>query len=313
MQVWNALAIAAVLSSAGLVDAQAPAAEQPRTFRDCADCPEMIQIPAGSFVMGSAVTEAGRELNEGPQRKVTIGKPFAMGKFELTNDEYTKFVDATGYRSADDCPEYTDRGRVDRKGVNWKNHPFNRSGRHPVLCITRADADAYIAWLSKTTGQRYRLPSEAEWEYAARAGSQTSATAGKLSPGICKFGNVADQRLKVERPAWSTAVFACDDGYGFGTAPVGSFAPNAFGLFDTQGNVWELTDDCYAESYDGAPSDGTPVITPDCKRRTVRGGGWLNGLGIPDGEGEQRSANRGRNTPANHFDSMGFRVARSLP
>jgi formylglycine-generating enzyme required for sulfatase activity len=137
--------------------------------------------------------------------------------------------------------------------------------------------------------------------------------------GLCRIGNVADAALKADVPDWPLAVVDCNDGIGRATAPVGSFAPNAFGLHDMQGNVWEFTEDCYAETYAAAPVDGTAYQEPDCKRRTVRGGGWLNGPGLTQGmtgavsgDGEHRPANRGRNSPGAHFDSMGFRVARDV-
>lgn len=176
------------------------------------------------------------------------------------------------------------------------------------MCVSRADTNAYVAWLAAKTGKPYRLPSEAEWEYAARAPFGAD--------DLCRRANVADRALRAEAPNWPSLVASCDDGVGFATAPVGSYAPNAFGLYDMQGNVWGLTEDCYQESYAGAPNDGTAWVTADCPRRTVRGGGWLNGPGDVDGvitgDGEHRAANRGRNSPGLHFDSMGFRVARDV-
>jgi formylglycine-generating enzyme len=171
------------------------------------------------------------------------------------------------------------------------------------LCVRREDTNAYVAWLAATTKKPYRLPSEAEWEYAARAkyGAEN----------LCARGNVADIALKADAPQWASNVYGCNDGVGFGTAPVGSYAPNAFGLYDMQGNVWEFTEDCYQENYNASSTAQDAVITTDCKRRTVRGGGWLNGPADPaqPTDGEQRPANRGRNSLGLHFDSMGFRVA----
>jgi formylglycine-generating enzyme len=277
-----------------------------QVFRDCADCPELVTVPPGHFIMGSPDDEAGRETNEGPQHRVDIPKAFALGKYEVTVGDFAAFVAATGYAASNACPlwnaEKTKTGPS--QGTNWRNHPFAKSPRHPVLCVSREDTNAYVSWLAATTGQKYRLPSEAEWEYAARAKYGAD--------DLCKRGNVADRTLKADAPAWPSVVVDCDDGFGFAAAPVGSFAANAFGLHDMQGNVWEFTQDCYHDTYDGAPADGSAWIEPDCKRRTVRGGGWLNGPATTQstGDGEHRPANRGRNSPGLHFDSMGFRVAR---
>ncbi|MDX2143492.1 MAG: formylglycine-generating enzyme family protein [Rhodospirillaceae bacterium] len=277
----------------------------------------MILVPAGQFVMGSPDTEAGRETNEGPQRSVTIAKPFALAKYETTVGEFAAFVRETGYVASNTCPLWQGTRTVPMPGTNWKNHPFAKSDSHPVLCVSREDTDAYVAWLAAKTGQKYRLPSEAEWEYAAREGGQRPNETGVNGNGLCRVGNVADAALKKEVPEWPSPVVDCDDGFGRATAPVGSFAPNAFGLYDMQGNVWEFTQDCYADTYADAPTDGSAHVVTDCKRRTVRGGGWLNGPGLTQGmtgdikgDGEHRPANRGRNSPGAHFDSMGFRVAR---
>jgi formylglycine-generating enzyme required for sulfatase activity len=275
--------------------------------RDCPTCPEMVTVPAGSFMMGSPDDEAGRETNEGPVRRVNIAKPFMLGRYEVTVGEFAAFVAETGYKASDACPQWNAaRTKTEpAQGFNWRNHPFSKSDRHPVLCVSRADTNAYVKWLVAKTGKPYRLPSEAEWEYAARAKYG--------SDDLCKRANVADAAMKAEAPNWPSVTAACNDAVGFSTAPVGSYAPNAFGLFDMQGNVWEFTEDCYQESYAGAPADGSAVITPDCPRRTVRGGGWLNGPGETTGDGEHRPANRGRNSPGLHFDSMGFRVALTPP
>jgi formylglycine-generating enzyme required for sulfatase activity len=309
----RSLVLAVVVSTAAL--AQTP----PPAFKDCADCPEMVAIPPGAFVMGSPETEPGREANEGPQRRVTIGKSFALAKYETTKGEFAAFVRETGYVASNTCPLWQGTKTVPTPGTNWQSHPFAKTDRHPLLCVSREDTNAYVAWLAAKTGQKYRLPSEAEWEYAAREGGARPVATGVNGNGLCRVGNVADAALKKEVPDWPSAVVDCDDGYGRTTAPVGSFAPNAFGLHDMQGNVWEFTEDCYAESYAAAPIDGSAHQETDCQRRTVRGGGWLNGPGLTQGmtgavsgDGEHRPANRGRNSPGAHFDSMGFRVARGV-
>ncbi|MDX2221269.1 MAG: formylglycine-generating enzyme family protein [Rhodospirillaceae bacterium] len=285
-----------------------PAAAQVQAFRDCADCPEMVRIPSGSFVMGSADTEADRETNEGPQRTVTIARPFALGRTEVTVGQFAAFVAATGYQAANACADVVaQRAKRESPPGNWRAHGFAQTDDHPVACLSRADALAYIAWLSNESGKSYRLPSEAEWEYAARAGAPAPDTVG-----ICRRANVADQALLRAAPHWPPPFAECDDGHAF-TAPVASYAANAFGLFDMAGNLWEFTADCYAERYPDAPVDGGAYVLADCPRHTVRGGGWLNGPGPSGGDGEHRPANRGRNSPGAHFDSMGFRLARDLP
>ena len=242
---------------AAFVCATAVHAQIPGTvLRDCATCPEMVVIPPGNFLMGSPDDEPGRELNEGPQHAVTIAKAFMLGKYEVTVGEYAEFVADTNYKASNACPVWNAaRTKTEpAQGTNWRNHPFAVTQRHPVLCISREDTDAYIAWLAAKTSKKYRLPSEAEWEYAARA------TVGAQS--LCGRGNVADRTLKAEALLWPSLTADCEDGVGFGTASVGSYAANTFGLYDMQGNVWEFTQDCYTETYNNAPVDGSIKTTP---------------------------------------------------
>jgi formylglycine-generating enzyme required for sulfatase activity len=266
-------AAVALLALAGPVVAQAPAAGS--AFRDCEQCPPMVRIPPGSFVIGSPDTEADREANEGPQRTVTIAKPFALGQFEVTVGEYAAFIAASGHRSSAACPNVVAQraGSKEAPSGTWRSHSFAQADNHPLACVSRADADAYIAWLSTRAGVRYRLLSEAEWEYAARAGAPNLAAVGTRGETLCARGNVADRALNRDVPAWPAPFADCDDGVGHGTAPVGAYAPNAFGLHDMVGNVWGYTEDCYAESYAATPADGSAYIVPNCPRRTVRGGG----------------------------------------
>ena len=237
-------------------------------------------------------------------------QPFALGRTEVTVGQYAAFVRATGYVAASACPNVVaQRGGAPPARGNWQSHSYEQTEDHPVACLTRTDVLAYIDWLGRETGMPYRLPSEAEWEYAAREGG--SAPPGQAET-LCQRANVSDLSMQRDVPEWTPPFAPCDDGVGVGTAPVASYAPNAFGLYDMAGNLWELTEDCYTETYDDAPTDGRPYTVPDCPRFTVRGGGWLNGPGSAGGDGEHRPANRGRNSPGAHFDSMGFRVARDL-
>ena len=241
------------------------------SFRECARyCPEMIVVPPGEFIMGSAATEKGRFDDEGPQHKVVFARSFAVSKFEVTFDEW------------DACASYGDcNGRV--PSGRWGR------GRQPVINVTLDDAERYVAWLSTMTGKRYRLLSEAEFEYIARGGTST----------VYPWGNdigVKNANCRHCGGLWD----------GIKPAPVGSFHPNKFGLYDTNGNVWQWVDDCYHVSYDGAPTNGSAWTTGDCSQRVVRGGSW------DDDPGELRSADRNRDTIDNRFSYLGIRVARTL-
>lgn len=242
-------------------------------FRDCADCPTMVVIPAGEFLMGSPPKEKPRRESEGPQHAVTIAKPFALGKYEVTYGQYAKFVTATGHVSGKSCVVWTGKiGGEPLTGKSWKDPNFPQGDDSPVTCITWGDGKAYAAWLSKTTGHRYDLPTEAQWEYAARAGT-TGASSIPTGPGdtACKYANTSDLSAKENGggPDWKYA--QCYDGYGARTAPVGQYEPNPFGLHDMYGNVWEWIEDCWHDSYVGAPTDGSAWITEDCGTRVVRG------------------------------------------
>ena len=186
-------------------------------IRDCAACPEVVVVPAGQFVMGSPPSETGRDDDEGPPHLVAIAKPFAVGKYEVTFDEWDVCVREKG------CAAVKDDG-------GWGR------GRRPVINVNYEQAMGYAEWLADKTGKKYRLLSEGEWEYAGRAGSEKARFWGSSPDRACQFANVADLSLKRRSPG--STVHECDDGY-LGTSPVGSFAPNAFGLHDMLGNVWE--------------------------------------------------------------------------
>ena len=250
------------------------------TFRDCATCPEMVVLPAGEFMMGSPEGESGRKDNEGPQHRVTIPEPFAVGKYEVTVGQFAKFVQETNH-STGYCADNPEQG-------SWNNpRAFNQTNNHPVVCVSWDDASAYARWLSTETGHKYRLLSEAEWEYAARAGTTTAYYFGPML-----MENMAQYRSK-------------------GTATVGSFPANAFGLHDMHGNLWEWVEDCWHDDYTGAPTDGSAWISGCIKSegkdtRVLRGGAWYSGPVF------LRSAFRVWNyTPALYFVD-GFRVARDL-
>ncbi len=242
------------------------------TFRECADCPEMVVVPPGSFKMGSPDSEKDRSSNEGPQHAVTILQPFAVGKFHVTVDQFSTFVRETGYAASTTCLKIPTL----KSDGSWRDPGFMQEGSHPVVCVSWADANAYANWLVKKTGRPYRLLSEAEFEYAARAGTTTPYWWGStVTPAQAKYA-----------------------GSGTGTVPVNSFQPNPWGLYNVHGNADQWTADCYHDSYTGAPTDGAPWTAGNCGVHVVRGGFWYS---YPQGLG---AAYRFRGTgPAMRSDS----------
>jgi formylglycine-generating enzyme required for sulfatase activity len=249
--------------------AQEKALKPKDIFKECPKCPEMVVVPAGSFTMGSPTNEPGRSAEEGPQHTVTIARPFAVGRFGVTFDEWDACVvdgGCNGYKPSDE---------------GWGR------GRRPVINVY---AQAYITWLSKKTGKSYRLLSGAEYEYAMRAGTQT----------VYPWGNTVGTN--------NANCHACGSQWDAKqTAPVGSFAPNGFGLYDMAGNVREWTEDCYHDTYSGAPPDGSAWIEGgNCYHRVVRGGSFLLAPAF------LRSASRYWFTSDYRLRYIGFRVARTL-
>jgi formylglycine-generating enzyme required for sulfatase activity len=285
-------------------------------FRDCSDCPEMIIVPAGTFIMGAPVNEAGAYGEEQPQRTVSV-KQFAIGKFDITRGQWAEFVSATQRATSGGCA-YSLLPKEKEAGASWRNPGFEQDDNHPVVCISWFDARDYVSWLSKKTLQPYRLLSEAEWEYAARAGSTTAYPWGATA-------------------THDNANYGADSGftgYAYGrdkwmcTSPVGSFPPNAFGLYDMHGNVLQFVDDCFSNSYLGLPVDGSSYkvevvlkmkgelasmnATTSCAYRMLRGGNW------GDPPPQIRSAFRNWAPPPGstlenyRTAGAGFRIAKSL-
>jgi formylglycine-generating enzyme required for sulfatase activity len=248
-----------------------------RVFRDCAECPEMVVVPAGSFMMGTPASEERRDQNERPQHRVTFARPFAVGKFEVTFAEWDACVAAGGcsHRPGDKGP--SDKG--------WGR------GRRPVIDVSWENITMeYLPWLSRKAGKTYRLMSEAEWEYAARAGTTTSfSTGGTITTEQANFDGRRDGGVYREE-----------------TVQVGSFPPNAFGLHDMHGNVWEWVQDCWNQNYSGAPGDGSAWTTGDCSRRVIRGGAWHLSPAL------LRSADRLKYPAHARWFYGGFRVGRTL-
>ena len=240
--------------------------------------PPMVVIPAGRFRMGCLWDGGACFEDEKPVREVTIPARFALSVHEVTFDDYDRF---------------THPDRVDDEG--WGR------GRRPVINVSWNDAQEYVEWLSAQTGERYRLPSEAEWEYAARARTTTPWYHGDDPAALCRYENHADRNMEL---AWRNVT--CADGFGNRTAPVGSFAPNAFGLYDMLGNVGEWVQDCWNASYSGAPTDGSAWVDGDCNTRVIRGASWY------DGPRHLRGANRSKIAADAFGDPTGFRVARTM-
>ncbi len=287
-----------------------PGADPPRdgpgggeVFRDCPSCPELVVIPAGEFWMGSPASEQGRNDDEGPQRQVRVER-FALGRYEVTRGEYAAFAAATG-RDGDRCYVFDgDDGFGWSDRASWLSPGFPQTDDHPAVCVSWDDARAYARWLSGETRRNYRLPSESEWEYAARGGTTMSRYWGDGSSGQCGDANGADAAAKQRFGHWTVA--SCNDGRVF-TSPVGTFAANGFGLFDVLGNVSEWVEDCWHDSYRGAPSDGRAWTGGgDCGRRVSRGGSWYDTPRL------LRAASRDRLDAGFRVAYVGFRLARTL-
>lgn len=270
------------LASVGLTNLVAPPAPyvQGEVFRDCPECPEMIALQGAQFTMGLPTTEAERLENEGPLRRVAV-RPFAVGKFEVTFAEWAAFELAT-HRTDPESDCYTGvliSGSV--RAGSWRNPGYETQDNFPVACVSWEDAQEYVVWLSQHTKQSYRLLTEAEWEYAARAGTTT--------------------------PYWTGDSIAPSQAEVFSqTRAVGSHAANGFGLYDTSGNMWEWTQDCAGASYAGHSADGVAYAAANCQSRMLRGGA-ASGPAY-----EFRSARRQADTQTGRSFANGFRVARSL-
>jgi formylglycine-generating enzyme required for sulfatase activity len=309
MSVLRSLPAVLLLASFGAAGAQE--ARAPQSFRDCDRCPEMVVIPAGAFVLGTAPSDlpAGADPAEGQSVLLRIPRPFALGRYEVTRGEFDRFVAATGHEARPGCRTWDDAlGRFnDDARRTWQNpgRPREPTPAHPVNCVSFADAQAYVTWLARQTGKRYRLPSEAEWEYAARAGSGFLRPWGDAPEAGCDQANVYDRSGHAAHRLGLTPA-ACADGHA-DLAPAGSLEANAFGLHDMLGNVAEWVEDCYTGSYVGRPRDARAwTWLGGCTRRVQRGGSWVS---TPD---EARSAARVGVDSGQHADFAGFRVAMDL-
>lgn len=279
-------------------------------FRDFADGPELVVIPAGSFTMGASELETTREGRradtaafERPQHVVSLARPLAVARLLVTRREYRAFVAATQRAAPPGCNVLDGKWQYETQR-SYTDPGFSQTDLHPALCVGVADAEAYAAWLSAQTGHRYRLLHEAEWEYAARAGTSGARWWADDRSGLCQHANGADLSYDRAHPGDEKVNKSCDDGFAHSN-PGDAFAPNAFGLHDMLGNAWEWTADCFVPSYAGAPANASDEITTgDCTRRVIRGASWHN---YPDA---LRSAARFWLPPDMRSSSLGFRVAR---
>ena len=262
---------------------------------------ELVDIPGGTFRMGGKGDD-----DEKPVHDVTV-PAFRLGKYEVTVGQFRGFVEATEYitdaeRNANDkegCVTYSaGDGWKWRRGRSWRDPGYSVGDDHPVVCVSWNDAQAFVVWLTEQTGESYRLPSEAEWEYAVRAGSTKKYHFGNSKSQLCRYANHADSSTD-----YSGRNKSCSDGVGKRTAVVGHYQPNTFGLYDMHGNAWELVQDCWNENYRGAPSNGRAWTSGDCSRHVLRGGSWGH---APE---HLRSAARGRSTRSFRDDAVGFRLA----
>jgi len=282
-----------------------PPPKQLPSFKDCDVCPEMVEVPAGEFMMGTSESEMGREGQEGPRRRVVLAHRFAIGKFEVTIDQFAAFVAETEFVPSELCHKYVFGG----KSVEWPLAPgsfrepgFRVTGDHPAVCINWHDATAYAGWLSRKTGRLYRLPTEAEWEYAARAGTTTPYSFGTDLTKLCDHARFADANSGFPwRTGCSSATFEP------GALRVGTLAPNPWGLFDMHGNAWEWADDCWTSDGRLLPADGSAFRRPDgCELRAARGGGWAAE------RRKVRSAQRMSYAHNARYYHLGFRLASPL-
>lgn len=299
----------------------ASADDSPRRIKDCPVCPELVVLKPGVFQMGALDSE-GRDhglpprlvRREQPRHPVTIARAVAFGRYEITIDQFAAFADAAGYSPEPGCWEFKGSDWVFDTSRSWREAKLGQSGSHPVTCVSWHDAEAYVLWLSRLTGKSYRIPSEAEWEHAARGGSQAAYWFGDDSADICRYVNLGDQDTEA-RFRWTGAPTRleiawvpqpCHDGFAT-TSPVDAKPPNAFGVYGVLGNVMEWAADCWHEDYRDGPHDQAARLTSgDCASRVMRGQGWAAIAA------SARPAFRRKMTATDRRVTFGIRVVRDL-
>jgi len=307
----------------GAVTALKAAAVAPESIRDCTDCPELVSIPVGEFVMGADIEEPRRlELpefwatREQPKHRVLIQRAFALGKYELTRAEFARFAAETGYSPEPGCWHFIGTEWLFDQARSWRDAKIGETDAHPVTCINWHDASAYLEWLSRKTGQRYRLASEAEWEYAVRAGTSTAYWFGDDPQRICEFVNLGDldtqdrfrwheTKIKYDKMSdWKGQ--SCRDGYPT-LAPVAATVANPFGVHGMLGNANEWVADCWNDDHRSAAGNQAARLTgADCGLRVMRGQGWTAVAA------STRAAFRLKMNATDRRFTFGFRVARDL-
>lgn len=292
------------------------------TFQDCAGCQTMVVIPAGSFKMGSTPDERAREGvptsfgdHEGPVRDITIASPFAIATTETTIGQFRQFVAETGRPIPTECADYNPEddswAGTPGKLVNWQNTGFVQTDDHPVACVSLIDAQDYANWLSRKTGQTYRLASEAEWEYVARGGTNTARPWGDGVSQICNKARIMTTGTwtKINNSDGWTGELMCSDSESY-TMPVASYDANPFGVYDMLGNLWEWISDCAAPDHALLPADGSPQTAAnggDCNHRVTKGGAFHSRTWLA------RPATRGGGQPGqNRPVASGIRIVREL-
>jgi len=297
---------AATPRPANLVENTVGSAPPPVGFKDCEDCPEMVALAPGEFMMGSPASEDGHQEVEGLPRRVVIPRRIAIGKFDVTLDQFSSFIAETGMSVSDLCHVIVAFDRVNGiwgpPEASFRRPGFDTVGSQPVVCISWHDAQAYASWLQRRTGKAYRLPTEAEWEYAARAGTKTRYSFGDDETTLCAYAKFADLGSPFK---WHDACRSELPAYG--PAPVGSLKPNPWGIFDMHGNVWKWVQDCWTPNALEIPTDGSASTRlKGCEVGVIRGGSFASG------SRRVRSAMRVAAPTALHNSNIGFRVALSL-
>jgi formylglycine-generating enzyme required for sulfatase activity len=300
-----------------------------REFQDCFTVdgkrvcgPQMVVVPAGKFLMGSTGAEIEKLIKdypatkaewfqrEAPEREVTMPRPFAVGVTHVTRGQFATFVAATGHKTDGGCRTYDGKEWKNNSDANWRAPGFEQQDSHPVVCVNWNDAEAYVGWLKQQTGVDYRLLTEAETEYVARAATRGTRQLryffGNDPKDLCAYGNGADLTAAAKFNWDKAQVANCNDGFVY-TAPAGRFAANGFGVKDVHGNASSWTQDCFVDSYKDAPTDGTKAVEKeDCQQRVSRGGSWGDSPVI------LRSANRYGDSSDSRGNYLGFRVARPV-
>ena len=268
---------------------------------ECKTCAPFERVEPTTFTMGAETQGAQMGPDELPAVEITITEPFMMAVTQVTRTQFSVFAEETGHRTRLGCWTYTQYGWAQDETADWRNPGFEQTDADPVVCVSRDDALAYIAWASERDGKSYRLPSEAEWHLASAANLPEPFWGTRYD--VCDFGNVPDLTSKNKT---AKAGEPCDDGALY-TAPVATYQPNPNGLYDMIGNAWEWTADCWTGSYEGLPTDGSPLTVRGCAEYALRGHSWT------DAPGPVRPQTRYSLSPVARQSMVSFRLAMDAP